>query len=150
YEVAKELTSTLHNEQRATAQIEVMQGVIPSVTSLGMASLLPHKQLTLSNQGEVFVDGARANSTKQRATIIQNTVAESNAFTFDQLNNMDTQSLREACHGLKVIYIYHNSIDAYGDNSSTEMDVFIGVEEAKRDIHQLIQRLVSNLSATNI
>src|SRR5699024_1686516 len=72
YEVAKELTTMLHNEQRATAHVEVMQGMIPSVTSLGMASLLPHRQLTMSPQGDVFVDGERASSTKQRATVLQN------------------------------------------------------------------------------
>lgn len=150
YEVAKDLTVTLHNEQRATAQIEAIQGIIPSITSLGMASLLPHKQLTLSEQGDVFVDGQRASSTKQRAAILNNHIAESNAFTFEQLNDMDREDLRAACQGLKVVYIYHNTIDAYGDNSSTEMDVFTGTEEAKRDIHRLIRRLVSNLSATNI
>lgn len=150
YEVAKDLTTTLHNEQRATAQIESIQGIIPSITSLGMASLLPHKQLTLSDQGDVFVDGYRASSTKQRAAILKNNISESKAFTFEQLNEMDRNDLRNACQGLKVVYIYHNTIDAYGDNSSTEMDVFTGAEEAKRDIHQLIHRLVSNLSATNI
>src|SRR5699024_9841628 len=50
----------------------------------------------------------------------------------------------------KVVYIYHNSIDAFGDNNATEMDVFTGAEEAKQDIRQLIQRLVSNVSASNI
>src|SRR5699024_8570199 len=55
FEVAKELKTILHHEQRATASIQAMQGIVPSITSFGMASLLPHKQLTISDKGDVFV-----------------------------------------------------------------------------------------------
>ncbi len=150
FEVAKELTEKLNSERKASTELTAVQGVLPSYTALGMASLLPHKSLTLSEDGEVFVDGIRASSTKNRNTILQKYEAESVAFTFEEISAMGRAALREACAGLKVIYIYHNTIDAIGDNSATEKDVFKGTMAAIQDIRLLINRLVNNLSAANI
>lgn len=150
FEVAKELMETLNSERKASTELTAVQGVLPSYTALGMASLLPHKSLTISNDGEVFVDGIRASSTKNRNTILQKYETESVAFTFEELSAMGRASLREACSGLKVVYIYHNAIDAIGDNPATERDVFSSTENAMNDISVLINRLVNNLSASNI
>jgi hypothetical protein len=49
-----------------------------------------------------------------------------------------------------VVYIYHNSIDALGDKSITEEQVFDGCEEAISEIKNLVRVLVNDLSATNI
>lgn len=150
FEVAKELVETLNSERKASTELTALQGVLPSYTALGMASLLPHKKISLSDDGEVFVDGLRASSTKNRNTILQQHVSESVAFTFEELSSMDRTTLREACSGLKVVYIYHNTIDAIGDHPATERDVFSAAEDAIKDIRLLINRLVNNLSAANI
>ncbi|MEN1968323.1 PglZ domain-containing protein [Lentibacillus sp. N15] len=58
--------------------------------------------------------------------------------------------LRQTIQGKKVIYIYHNTIDARGDNADTEMEVFQAVEEAMDDILALVNRLVNTVSAANM
>src|SRR5699024_11057909 len=63
---------------------------------------------------------------------------------------MNRAKLRATLHGKKIIYIYHNTIDARGDNANTEMEVFQAAEEAIDDIRVLINRLVNTVSAANI
>ena len=50
YESAVELNSILNREQKGESKLDVMLGVIPSITSLGMASLLPHKQIDITDE----------------------------------------------------------------------------------------------------
>lgn len=57
YEVAKELVKRFQRDEKTTATIEPQIGVLPSYTQLGMASLLPHQSLTISEDYEVKVDG---------------------------------------------------------------------------------------------
>ncbi|MCL4556929.1 MAG: BREX-1 system phosphatase PglZ type A, partial [Gammaproteobacteria bacterium] len=46
YEAAEELVSQLNSKNRYKTRLDVMLGVLPSYTSLGMAALLPHQKLT--------------------------------------------------------------------------------------------------------
>jgi hypothetical protein len=46
YEAAEELFRAMNGTDRYKAKLESMLGVLPSYTALGMAALLPHKQLT--------------------------------------------------------------------------------------------------------
>ena len=57
---------------------------------------------------------------------------------------------KEAFEGNRLIYIYHNVIDATGDNSTTEREVFQAAEKALQELLQLVRNLVNHLSATNI
>ena len=42
-----------------------------------------------------------------------------------------------------ITYIYHNQIDARGDNPKTENEVFVACEEAVNEIYRLIKNLTS-------
>jgi len=55
----------------ANASIGAMQGVLPSYTPLGMASLLPHKTIEYSSSYDVLVDGKACSSTEQREAILK-------------------------------------------------------------------------------
>ena len=57
YECAKELMTKLDMDEKCQACIEGMVGVLPSVTSMGMASLLPHKEVNVDEHMNVTVDG---------------------------------------------------------------------------------------------
>lgn len=57
YEAGKELINLLNKEVRGTTEIDFMQGVTPSTTKFGMASLLPRQTLEYSDKAEVIVDG---------------------------------------------------------------------------------------------
>ena len=52
--------------------------------------------------------------------------------------------------GKKLVYIFHNTIDARGDHAATEAGVFEAAEEAINDIRLLVNQLVNDVSASNI
>ncbi|MFD1363335.1 BREX-1 system phosphatase PglZ type A [Lentibacillus salinarum] len=150
YEVAHELTDRLNNERKASANISAIQGVLPSYTAFGMAALLPHRHMSFSKERAVTVDGLNTEGTPDRDDILQQAVSTSMAVQFDDVIGMNRQSFRETFQSKKVIYVYHNTIDARGDNAATKNDVFEAAEDAIKDIRSLVNRLVVDLSAANI
>ncbi|SDJ77867.1 BREX-1 system phosphatase PglZ type A [Salimicrobium halophilum] len=152
FEAAKELVSLLNNERKASTDITPIQSVLPSYTDLGMASLLPHKIIKYGSEQEksIFIDDIRASSTVNRNQILQSYISDSMAIQHKELVDMNRSNLRKTLTGKRVTYIYHNTIDARGDNASTEMEVFDAVEEAINDLRVLVNQLVNNVSASNI
>jgi len=56
YECAKELMQRLELDEKCTPKLECMISGLPSVTSVGMASLLPHERLQVDEKLNVTVD----------------------------------------------------------------------------------------------
>ncbi|MDW7730719.1 MAG: BREX-1 system phosphatase PglZ type A, partial [Bacillota bacterium] len=150
YEVGQELQTLLNNEIRGSATIASMQGVVPSTTKMGMATLLPHRAITINEQGEVYADGIHTHGTENRGKILTIASKDAVAVQFERLIEMKKADYRELLQGTKLVYIYHNVIDATGDDSHTERQVFEATEKALRELLQLVRNLVHNLSATNI
>ncbi|MBK0347254.1 BREX-1 system phosphatase PglZ type A [Aerococcaceae bacterium zg-ZJ1578] len=143
YEVADTLFEQLQADEKCNAIISAMQGVLPSYTPLGMASLLPHQSIEYNDKYDVLVDGKVCTSTEQREIQLQKYKPNSRCIQFDSLKNMKQKELREIFTGQDVVYIYHNQVDARGDSAKTENEVFIACEEAIKEIHDLIRRLSS-------
>lgn len=143
YEVAHTLFDKFQEDEKCTATITAMQGVLPSYTPLGMASLLPHKTIEYTDSYEVLVDGKACATTEQRKSILKNYVNNSTCVPFDMLKSMKREDLRSVFTGQDVIYVYHNQIDARGDTAKTENEVFTACEEAIAEIHALIRRISS-------
>lgn len=150
YEAGKELTNLINKEIRGTAEIEFMQGVIPSTTKFGMASLLPRRALEVSKKAEVIVDGVNTQGTDNRGKILADYSEDALAIGYHDMVDMKRQDYKETFEGRKLIYIYHNVIDAVGDKSLTEREVFDSVEKAFAELVLLIKNLVNHVSATNI
>ncbi|CUB36092.1 BREX-1 system phosphatase PglZ type A [Bacillus cereus] len=150
YEVAKELSNMLNVERKASTDIVAMQGVLPSYTDLGMATLLPYKSITFNENAEVYVNDYKASSTENRATILSNHYKDSTAIQYKDLVAMNRQQFRDVFSGKKVSYIYHNVIDARGDHAATEHEVFHAVEQTLKDIRSLVNQLINTVSASNI
>lgn len=149
YEAAKELSDLLNRCRKGSTDITFMQSTLPSYTDLGMASLLPHSQIAYEKDA-VFVDGIRATGTENRNTILQKNVQDSLAIQYKKLMDMNRQQLRNTISGKKLVYIYHNSIDAVGDHGATESNVFQAVEDTIGEIFSLVEHLLKNVSITNI
>lgn len=143
YEVAYTLLEKLQADEKCKASISAMQGVLPSYTPLGMASLLPHKTIEYNDKYEVLVDGKVCASTEQREALLKEYKANSRCIQFDSMKNMKQKELREIFTGQDVVYVYHNQIDARGDAAKTENEVFIACEEAVKEIHDFMRRLSS-------
>lgn len=150
YEVAVELAAKLNTETIGACDIQPLLGVIPSVTKLGMASLLPHKTLEIDLSGRVLVDGRPSSGLDNRIGILQGAVTDSIAVHFRDLLSMNKAGRREYFKGKKLIYIYHDSIDATGDKASTEINTFKAAEDAIDEIYGIIKIIRDDLSATNI
>ena len=71
YEAAADFARRLRSANRWTAEVESVLGVLPSYTQLGMAALLPGRQLAVdAATSTVTVDGQSATGTKKRAEIL--------------------------------------------------------------------------------
>jgi uncharacterized protein (TIGR02687 family) len=150
YEVGIEITEKLNAETMGACEIEPILSVIPSVTKLGMASLLPHKVIDFDENARVLVDGKSSSGLENRKDIIESTVADSVAVHGQEVFAMNKSGRREFFKGKKLIYIYHDTIDAMGDKASTEIYTFDAVERAIDEISTLIKIIRDDLSGTNI
>ncbi|MBX7376508.1 BREX-1 system phosphatase PglZ type A [Clostridium chauvoei] len=150
YESAEELNTLLTNERKGKSQLDFMQGVLPSYTKLGMASLLPNKTIEINDKYDVIVNGINSNGTDNRDSILKMENEKSLAITYDKVMDMRDAEIRKAFVGLEVVYIYHNTIDARGDHASTEREVFGATDEAFKEIIALVNKLVNRVSAASI
>lgn len=150
YEVAVQLKERLIRETGGTADISAMQSVFPSLTKYGMAALLPHQVLTLTDDLQVLCDNAPTVSTENRNTILKAANAANCAVVYEDLLAMKQVQRRELISGAEVIYIYHNKIDAIGDKPMTENQVFDACGEAVDELLSLVKLIVNSMNGTNV
>lgn len=147
YECAKELMDTLELDEKCTPKLECMLSGLPSVTSVGMASLLPHTELQVDENMKVTVDGQNCGDLISRDKILKAQNENNVALSFDELINANQERIRELLQGKNIVYIYHNQVDARGDKATSENEVFNACAEAIQEIHRLIRRLTMYISA---
>ena len=148
FEVADELGSLIRKEDRYDADLKAILGVLPSYTQLGMAALLPHSTIGHSTDGDpVRVDGQRTDGTANRGKILQ--AVDGTAIQGENVLSMTRDELRELYQQHQVLYVYHNRIDATGDNPGTERQVFEAADKTLRELVDLVKHL-TNANATNI
>ena len=148
YEIADELGSRIRQEDRFDADLEAVLGVLPSYTQLGMAALLPHRSLKHSSDGKtVLADGQPTNGTGPRSKVLE--AVGGIAFQAEDFKALSPEERRELFKNNRVLYVYHNRIDATGDKPGTERQVFEAVEDTLRDLVDLVKK-VANANATNI
>lgn len=144
YEVGKELFIRMQDDPKCTAKIEPMLSTLPSYTKLGMAALLPNKQLSITDIYQVLVDGQSCDNLISRQEILQAACRDSVCVQFDDIKGLKKTDLRSIFTGKQVVYVYHNQIDAIGDKAITEDEVFDACEEAITEIMDLIRKISTN------
>ncbi|MGY0497655.1 BREX-1 system phosphatase PglZ type A [Nocardia sp. FBN12] len=148
YEVADELSSKIRGENKFSAAIDAMLGVLPSYTQLGMAALLPHTTLAHSEGGDpVLVDGQRSDGTTNRDKIL-NSVGGA-AIQAKDFVEMKPADRRDLYSSNQVVYVYHDTIDATGDKAVSEHRAFTAAADAVRELIDIVKKLAS-ANATNI
>jgi uncharacterized protein (TIGR02687 family) len=148
YEAAEELTRELNGKYRFEAELGSQLGVLPSYTALGMAALLPHRELSYKPNGEVLLDGLPTASLDQRNEILSN--VEGLAVRADDLLEMKQEEGRAFVKDKRVVYIYHNAIDAVGDSAATEGHTFEAVRRAIREIASIVVYAINNLNGHHV
>jgi uncharacterized protein (TIGR02687 family) len=150
YEVAAELYEKLCHSTQGKVTLEAMQSEFPSITKFGMAALLPGKEISVNDKIEVFKDGAPTSSTIQRDTILKTANPNSLAVTYDAFRNMNQPTRLSLVKDKKIIYIYHNKIDAFGDKATTEMTVFEACNTAITELSTIVNIIESVFNNTKI
>ena len=152
YEVGEELLTLIRQEDRFDANIEPALSMLPSYTQLGMAALLPNKELMLSGDesGGVQVDGQSSRGTDNRHKILNKIDGKvGKAIQAKDLLEMGKEETRALLRDNDVVYIYHNLIDKTGDTRDTEERVFNAAEETLQELLRLIKKL-TGANASNL
>ena len=150
YEVAVELAGQLQRETKGTARISAMQSVFPSATKFGMAALLPHQQLQITDDVNVLCDGESTEGTVNREKILNKAHEGNVAISYKNLLAMKQAERREKVSNANVVYIYHNTIDAVGDKAATEDQVFEACSDAITELKNLVRIITNDMNGTNI
>jgi len=149
YEVADELLARVRELDKYDAELQPMLGSLPTYTQLGMASLLPNKDLQIADNetSAVIVDGQSSLGLENRKKILAKGREgdRTTALPADELMSMPKDDCRALFRDHDVIYVYHNLIDAIGDKPATEERVF----EAAEDTLEALVQLVKKLTAAN-
>ena len=148
YEVAEELKARINSRERVQASLSSHLGVLPSYTRLGMASLLPHHTLAYTEKGSVLADGQSTDGLENRAKLLEKVGGI--ALKAEFVASKGKQELRDLVRPHRVVYIYHNTIDAVGDTASTESGTWLACRRAIQELSDLVGRLVNNAGATAI
>ena len=141
YEVGQGLFARMQDDPKCTAKLSVQLSVLPSYTRLGMAALLPHKTLEMTDDFQVLADGILCDNLAGRQQVLQSYNPDSVCVQFDDIKNLKVAELRDVLTKRQIIYVYHNQIDARGDKANTEDEVFNACEEAVQEIMDLIHRI---------
>ncbi len=158
YEVGDELASLIRHEDRYEAKLESALSMLPSYTQLGMAALLPHKELALAKEekdkGTVSVDGFSSQGTVNRSKILDRTIPDrAKAIQAEELLKLNRDDSRALFRDHDVVYVYHNRIDKVGDTRDSEDRVFEAAEETCQELILLVKKLTganaSNLLVTS-
>ncbi|WP_374657153.1 BREX-1 system phosphatase PglZ type A [Inhella sp.] len=150
FEAAAELVNDLNGRNRVKARLDAMLGVLPSYTALGMASLLPHKQLAYKGNAslDVAVDGQPSSTLEQRSTILA--AHGGVAIARDALMEKGKDRGREFVKPHKVVYVYHDLIDMIGDKRGSETKTFEATEQAIKELSELVNFIVNNLNGSTV
>ena len=154
FECAKELSKLISYENTESRSFSVnesyMISSLPSYTQLGMASLLPNNELEIKSADDtVYVDGKSSKGKDARIKILQSEDINSTALNDEEFLKLSRENGRELVKANNVIYIYHNQIDATGDDPITEEKVFDAVESSFATLIKIVKQVI-NLNGTNI
>lgn len=109
---------------RFDAELKPMISALPSYTQLGMAALLPNRELSFASDGggSVLSGGESTQDLAAREKILATGRAgdRAKALSARDVLDMRVDEGKELFRDNDVVYIYHNLIDAIGDKLQTE------------------------------
>lgn len=150
YEAGQELADRLRRRLHATVDVEPLQASLPTYTRLGMASLLPGRTFAVSESGAVHRDGLPTDTLKAREGIL---AAQEQGAVVDRLVEFErwpVQVGEEKIRGKRVVYLYHDVIDAIGDQGRSEAHTFLAVRQALEELERAVEKLVRSYRAVRI
>lgn len=143
YEIGEELLGQVRSLDRYEAEIEPMLASLPSYTQLGMASLLPNRELQISGDGGVSVDGQSSQGSGNRQKILEAGCPGDRVVVMgaDEFMALSGDEARTVFRDHDIVYLFQNRIDAIGDKMVSEMRVFEEVEDTLESLVNLLKKL---------
>jgi uncharacterized protein (TIGR02687 family) len=138
YECAETLHQLFSEEIRFTSTLEYQITGLPSYTQLGMASLLPHEELSFGEGDSILIDGKSTIGAGPRKKILEeNSKVRATTINAEDLMRFTSKGTeaQELIQNHELIYVYHNRIDKIGDDKTSEDKV---IEASKEEIEFLV------------
>jgi len=148
YEAAYELKNKVTAEYDFYTELNFRVSQVPSRTDFGMAALLPHKNIEFDLK-QFKIEGISTSSIDNRRKILQLFNSDSDAIKYSDLEKLPEREARELFKK-NLVYVYHDSIDASGDDRKTEHSTFSAVERAIQELSYIIKRIHSTMGVSYI
>ena len=151
YECAEQLHRELQERPRYAPKLDYRITSLPSYTQLGMASLLPHRQLRIKECSDtVLADDHSTQGMENRRQILKAHYGEgATAIPAADLLKMNKEEGRAFVRDHELIYLYHDQIDQTGDQRASEDQVFEAAATGMEQIKKFISKIYS-LNGYNI
>ncbi len=120
---------------------------LTSITTVGMANLLPGKSFTYI-EDDVRIDGEKTKLLEQRERILQKQNPKSKAVSYETITKNDKQQNRELFKA-EIVYVYHNVIDREGHHG-TERNTFEAVRRAIDELSRLVKLILGGYGVTKV
>ena len=147
FEVAEECLRRIRGLNRFDAELKPMISALPSYTQLGMAALLPNRDLSFvpNDKGHVLSGGESTQGLAAREKLLATGRAgdRAKALSARAVLDMRVDEGKELFRDNDVVYIYHNLIDAIGDKLQTEDQLPKAAEDAIEQLTKLVRKLTS-------
>lgn len=153
YEVAEECLREIRKLNRFDAELKPMISTLPSYTQLGMAALLPPRDLAFNgSDGDAILSGGESTQgllSREKLLAAGRAGDRAKALKAEEVMNMAVAEGKELFRDHDIIFVYHNRIDAIGDKLQTEENLPGAVDETIKDLVKLVRKLTS-ANVTNI
>lgn len=151
YEVAAALSEQLQREMQSSVKLSSCEAIFPTITKFGMAALLPHKRLEITEKGSgvlgIAADGVPTDAA-YRDKILKSAKSNSVALKYANIIGLKRAERQALVKGMDVVYIYHDRIDEASHTSDTA--VFSACEDAIAEIKNLVRIIVNEFGGTKV
>lgn len=143
YELGFELYNDLLADNKNELEITPYLASLPSYTNLGMSNLLPNQGLAVekSDKDLVFKINDKKTVSTNREAILKSAEPSSATLDYAEVMKFNHETGRDYFKNNRIVYIYHDWIDAIGDKKRTEHQTFDASTKAVEDIKRLTQKL---------
>lgn len=148
YEAAEELLGELLGDPKGNASISYLLAGIPSITKWGMANLLTDHTLSYSDT-KITIDGKFTDGTANRQKILKTHTKDAVAYQYEKIIKLEREKARDVFKN-SMVFIYHNVIDAIGDDRKSEMKTFDAVDTAISDLKNLVKKIHSSFNVSRV
>ncbi|UOY92505.1 BREX-1 system phosphatase PglZ type A [Ectobacillus sp. JY-23] len=150
FEIGEELKSSFNQRLNAEVRLIPMQAAAPTYTQLGMAALLPGSITDVASDGTVYVDGLSTKGLVNRNKILQTYEPDAVALKLDSFISCSKEEGFSQIKGKRVVYLYHDNIDATGDSGKTEGYTYEAVVQTVERIKAAVRKLTGTYEAVRI